>query len=105
MIVINQKLQTGRHNQKKGVSTSVISVSHASSDYNRTKVPARESAYVILFPSSNRYEASQYLKEKSGMTKAKRDYYINKALKQGRYLIVRSLYPQAIITTRGVYLI
>lgn len=99
-------LECGRHiKDEKGESCSVICVSHAVSNYSKTKTPQRESKFCVLFPGSNKFESQNYLKYKMGLNKKDQEKFIKLALKEGRYLICHASYPPCIITQRSVFLL
>ena len=92
-------LETGRHD-----NISVISTSHKLKDYSRTRINLNEAEHIVLFPSTNQILSNKFLKDGLGILKKERLNILNKASK-GRYMIVKTSNPTAIIYDQGIILL
>lgn len=96
----NSLLESGRHN-----NISIITTSHHLANWSGTKTPRAEAEYVILFPSSNKYSAVQFLKQSMGIPKHLTKFYIDQAMEDGRYICCKLSAPNMIITAKSVFIV
>lgn len=96
----NSLLESGRHK-----NISVITTSHHLANWSGTKTPRAEAEYVVLFPSSNKYSAIQFLKTSMGIPRNKVKFYIDQAMNDGRYITCKLSAPNMIITAKSIFIL
>lgn len=93
-------LEAGRHK-----NVTVMSTSHITLNYNKTRTVLNEAEIAVLFPPANRRSADAFLKDRMGLVKAERDFLIAKANSTGRFLAVRMSNPNLVIHSKGIMLL
>ena len=90
-------LEKARH-----ANSIVICVNHKTQDWRRTTVPLNECRYVVMFPRSNKGHVIKYLLYELGMNKNLILEIVDKAIKEGRQLILHKFSPFCIATSESI---
>lgn len=97
---MNGLLESGRHE-----SITVMSTNHGVNRYGVTRVPKTEAEYLCVFPSSNKRYCDILLRDQFGLDKVDRDAILERAMRAGRFLILKTSAPNLIMTEKQVRLI
>jgi hypothetical protein len=94
----DQLLTTGRH-----FGISCLITSHLGSNFQHTKVPINESAFVVVFPKGGNWsQIDRILHNYSGLTRQQED---DIRRLPSRWVMIHKCYPTYVIYEKGCYLI
>ena len=99
-------LYRGRHllNKSTGAAVTVISIIHDAFNSNITKASSIEASRVILFPNTNRSNATKYLKNRLHKT-SKEIKSIYEFAQNSRWIFLSTHHPSILLTSDNVKLI
>lgn len=97
---MNGLLESGRHE-----NITVMSTNHGVNRYGVTRVPKTEAEYLCVFPGSNKRYCDILLRDQFGLDKVDRDAILERAMRAGRFLILKTSAPNLIMTEKQVRLI